>query len=565
MRPITLSPEAYYAHHQKHFLLLGQETIDPKAAEKKINKIKTETVDGLWATLGHAKGQQLWNGEIKFSRSGNLKSYGKLSEEINALKQLHPEIKTENQAITEYFINFDEVSFSLPTFSFPLSQLEDQLQRLRLTLFLQPNEGALVFYELYDGEYGLVDDHELEYIQAEATDQANSFNRDRLNYYFNMVPPAAIRADEPDTPLTSDSLVRFDGSKKFSFVIKVLKFIREQEGKSAQEVMADMIYKINGEKRYKLLKFEPASNQFKDISTEAYTHLNPSLKTLLLIHGTFSNTKGSFGELLAQSDQGSWLQKQIKDELFEQILAFEHPTISQNAEENVRQLLLFLTGVQFPKNNPISILTTSRGGLVGKFLMQSEYIQQQLLPIEKAAFIACANGVHYFSVGEKVVKFLNIMQKSLKLKGLSIAAIITGLAEFSADFFLKLPGAQQMTIGHPSLKAILAGTPQYAQSRIQPIIGDWDKSIVQDAKLFRKWGAIGLDKLIWLAFQGDNDWVVKSENQAIMPENYANDPIFMRCFHMNYFNEARSQTADGKPSELLKSLEAFFQKNSPTT
>ncbi|MBI1398371.1 MAG: CHAT domain-containing protein [Betaproteobacteria bacterium] len=81
---------------------------------------------------------------------------------------------------------------------------------------------------------------------------------------------------------------------------------------------------------------------------------------LVFIHGTGSNTAGSFGDLrnVAPDD---WRSLQTK--FGERVFAFEHRTFSESPIENALELARTL-----PSGARLNVVTHSRGGLVGDFL-----------------------------------------------------------------------------------------------------------------------------------------------------------------------------------------------------
>lgn len=79
---------------------------------------------------------------------------------------------------------------------------------------------------------------------------------------------------------------------------------------------------------------------------------------LLFIHGTGSNTVGSFGDL-SQSPELAALQRTFGEHIY----AFEHRTFSESPLENALALAQAL-----PENADLSVATHSRGGLVGDLL-----------------------------------------------------------------------------------------------------------------------------------------------------------------------------------------------------
>ncbi|MDQ3278876.1 MAG: hypothetical protein M3Q06_11155, partial [Bacteroidota bacterium] len=85
---------------------------------------------------------------------------------------------------------------------------------------------------------------------------------------------------------------------------------------------------------------------------------------LLFIHGTNSSATGAFGSMLDNSDTGLW--KTITDTYGENILAFEHKTLTESPLQNARQLLDLL-----PSGITLHLITHSRGGLVGDLLARA--------------------------------------------------------------------------------------------------------------------------------------------------------------------------------------------------
>ncbi len=81
--------------------------------------------------------------------------------------------------------------------------------------------------------------------------------------------------------------------------------------------------------------------------------------TLVLIHGTGSHTLGSFADLRQDDDAWDLLERRFPGGVF----GYEHRTFSESPTENALALLDAL-----PKGAKVSLLTHSRGGLVGDLL-----------------------------------------------------------------------------------------------------------------------------------------------------------------------------------------------------
>ncbi len=83
---------------------------------------------------------------------------------------------------------------------------------------------------------------------------------------------------------------------------------------------------------------------------------------LLFLHGTASNTFGSFGGFVSQG-VASQAWTKLKEKYEDQIITYEHKTLSKSPLENVVNLLENL-----PNNTSLDIVSHSRGGLVGEIL-----------------------------------------------------------------------------------------------------------------------------------------------------------------------------------------------------
>ncbi|HMT91600.1 CHAT domain-containing protein [uncultured Thiothrix sp.] len=87
---------------------------------------------------------------------------------------------------------------------------------------------------------------------------------------------------------------------------------------------------------------------------------------LIFIHGTGSNTLGSFGTLRSEAQDIHW--DQLTRPFSKRIYAFEHRTLSDSPLDNALQLAKNL-----PKGSRFSLITHSRGGLVGDLLCLNDF------------------------------------------------------------------------------------------------------------------------------------------------------------------------------------------------
>ncbi|MBL4898770.1 MAG: hypothetical protein JKX76_03865 [Colwellia sp.] len=530
--PISTS-DILSGNNKAQFIVLGSEEGETDNLRELVrNKIRGEVkekVPGVWGTLGWANDSGVeWPGELHFSGKGNDNSKGETLQQIKELYKINDQLNNEDVKVRERFINFDKINFR----EMPLTFDEEGIPNLRLTVFLGPDEGALVYYQHCGGICKREKNADVEYILPNATPN-HSTNRDRLDYIFPILPKGKIVKNRGRGKQFRLSRSLF----KKSFVIKVLTFKRNNYEGVAHNILGNIIYQVNGKDKYKLLKYDAAENSFKEVDHQQVTVDNKA-KTLLLLHGTFSSTDGSFSGLLNREydrNRQSWLQKTMEDGCYKQILAFNHPTISQDAKHNVKILSERLGTVSF-KDNPVDIITTSRGGLVGKYLACC--FQDDKLPIAKAALITCANGVGYFDTGRMLGKMLSVFKKAASMSGNPIGAIILGTAQFSVEFFLKMPGCRQMTIDSSRLKTILdaAPRPHNQAMEFKAIIGDWDSILGRHEGLLKKWSNRGIDLLIKPILGTEHDWVVGTDEQKILPDGYGANIKQVRSFHTHYLN-----------------------------
>jgi hypothetical protein len=119
---------------------------------------------------------------------------------------------------------------------------------------------------------------------------------------------------------------------------------------------------------------------------------------LLLVHGTFSSTVGSFAGLTAGGGQ-DLLRRAI--ESYDLVLGFDHRTLSVDPLHNAQELLDALRRVPFVEGAEVDAVAFSRGGLVLRSLTETLLpAQPHALRIARAVFVACTNGGTQFANAE---------------------------------------------------------------------------------------------------------------------------------------------------------------------
>ncbi len=563
MRTISIDQDSFiHDSENQRFIILRSDQVDDNAAYLEsvvLPSLKDHQngykMPGVWGTLGYADDEKTidWEGIIKCSRNGNqdFSEGSSVYEEVRILMDAHDELSDSKQVI-EKVVNLTDLSIPIPD-AFSL----EELPGLRLTVFLKENEGALAFYQ---SKVENTEDAELTFIQPQAT-PGNTTNRDRLTYKFSMLPDRMLE-EIPGIP------GRFQLShikNHEDFIVKVLIFKRLPDNHTTSMLTSDSIVGDIEEKlaeksdhllakRHRLLVFDPskAHKKRKAFRVAETGTISPNDRTLLLIHGTFASTKGSFGEVY------DWIRELMKDGDYGQVIAFDHPTLFYDAKGNIDVLFELLDQIGFQSfNKPVDIIGTSQGGLIAQCLANMDQIR---IRVGKVSLVASANGVDYLRLGKGITTGLKLLRKVLFRTGAAPAAMVTVVLEHSADWLLRQPGIQLMTPGHEKLESIIYDTPNDETTRYLPIAGNHSSK-----KFFGRNLEKGIDKIL----DDHNDWVVGTKNQFKVPANYCvingYSPGKYRYFMLSTYDKKRPEDNETalhgnliEMDEAQERIERFF-------
>ena len=534
---LNLDTAAPFELEGKTFHLLGdiQNKINDADTGKLKLKFKKQSqieIDGLWATLGWADNSEArFKGKIEFSKEGTQKSEGATLHLIRDIYNINPKLNNEEFKVTERYINFTKVKFKWNKEKFALSEIP----KLRLTIFLKEDEGAMVCYQHADENNYDDAEAEFEFLQPQKTDELYSTSRDRLNFIFPVLPQNEL-TDEDDNLLSLTPRKR-----KTSFIIKIFTYKRSTgtADELYQEALdtiyrkgdGNVAYHLLGRKKYGLLNYDRANYEFYP---QEHYPIDFSKRTLLLIHGTFTNVWGSYPELFDrnEADGKPLLNRLLEAGKFEQIVAFNYPTISHDAQQNANEFYRLMNGNKFTK--PVSVIGTSRGALLAKYLTADG---KDYFKADKVIMFSGANGVGYFTLGEYISKFLSVMRRISGPGGKAAFALL----QFSADYFLAQPGSQLMTPGHEKLEDLLNMKPNDAQTEYYNIVSDWNNTL--NKQLTGKIFGSGLDVIIKLILGMKHDWVVGCNSQQLYFNTQGNYrmPREIVSMHAKYFDRSYTQ------------------------
>lgn len=309
---------------------------------------------------------------------------------------------------------------------------------------------------------------------------------------------------------------------------------------------------------------------------------------LICLHGTASSTVGSFGYLESLNPkhggdrQREW--RAITDFFGPHIYAWEHRTLGESPIENALALAKIL-----PERARLSLLSHSRGGLVGELLCLPEIPQQwcdryshgsgmddadgydkaqlaeldatlrdKKFHIERFARVACpARGTLLAS--ENIERFLSLLLHLIGLiPGLSTSATYQVLQRIVLEVARNrtnakwIPGIAAMVPDSPLVRMLNAAREQamnsedanalHAKGHLGVIAGDWGS---QDAGILPRLLVPISDLFV---FGGeDNDWVVNTESMFLgAPRKGESYYVFDQggdVSHFNYFANSRTRAA----------------------
>lgn len=156
-------------------------------------------------------------------------------------------------------------------------------------------------------------------------------------------------------------------------------------------------------------------------------------KVLLMVHGTFSSTEGSFGGLAA-TEQGRTFMQHAERE-YDAIIGFDHKTLGKTPMENAADMK---AGLGIPAGAKVSSVAFSRGGLVLRaFELQ---MADSGVQFGRAVFVGCTNSGTYLAHPENWRALVDLYTTIAvaAVRGLSMA---TGFAAAeAANFAIKTIG-----------------------------------------------------------------------------------------------------------------------------
>ncbi len=288
-------------------------------------------------------------------------------------------------------------------------------------------------------------------------------------------------------------------------------------------------------------------------------------RTLLLVHGTFSSTAGSFGGLTATPHGQALLQHWRQR--YDHIVGFDHATLSEDPVENAAMLYDALQRAGRP--GALDIVCFSRGGLVTRVLTQEVFDDDWYGSVGSIGFVATTNGGTLLATPDNWKNLLdittNLVTGSMRLASLinpawagitaSIGALASGVGVFAKALTV---GAMEEDGSVPGLAAMVPDGPLVARlNGARPLPGtlhgftsafdtgqiDYNADTVAQTGLPKPW-LLRTGKTVGLMmFQGSaNDLVVHNDSVKVLGDRRLDSLLALphngQVMHTNHFFDA---------------------------
>jgi hypothetical protein len=114
-------------------------------------------------------------------------------------------------------------------------------------------------------------------------------------------------------------------------------------------------------------------------------------RVLLLVHGTFSSTLGSYGALGAHPEGQAMLRAALAH--YDLVIGWDHRSLSALPTDNAIDIVARLERLGFTRPPQVDAVAYSRGGLVLRSLIEHVLPASPLkLDLQRAVFVACTHG-----------------------------------------------------------------------------------------------------------------------------------------------------------------------------
>lgn len=145
---------------------------------------------------------------------------------------------------------------------------------------------------------------------------------------------------------------------------------------------------------------------------------------LLLAHGTFSSTVGTYGQL-AKHDAGRAFLDKARAQ-YGAVLSWDHKTLAETPEQNAEAFLEGLERLGLPQGATVDAIAFSRGALVYRVLAEQLLAQRRPdIKLRRAVFVGCTNGGTNLAEPDNWEALADVYTNAI-LGGARLLALLTG-------------------------------------------------------------------------------------------------------------------------------------------
>lgn len=255
------------------------------------------------------------------------------------------------------------------------------------------------------------------------------------------------------------------------------------------------------------------------------------VKILLMVHGTFSSTMGSFGGLAGSPKGGDFLRR--AEAHYDLILGHDHRTLADDPETNASAILATLSALALPPGSRIDMIAFSRGGLVLRTLIEDLLPASGLeVTLGKAIFVGCTNGGTQLASPGNWKDLVDIYTNIALAAGKGITMLAGGTASPLVSHTIrtlgrfvqlfsqvaiaegKLPGLAAMEPGGAVVKALNGSTAPNPSATYHAITSSFEPGLTLARGLTREATRFVLDRVTDRLMKEANDLVVNTASMT---------------------------------------------------
>ncbi|MBB5986601.1 DUF7379 domain-containing protein [Sphingobium lignivorans] len=331
--------------------------------------------------------------------------------------------------------------------------------------------------------------------------------------------------------------------------VRVVRFL-------ATATIETVIDRIEGDLKLGLVVLDSSKNQWQ--ATDRIPALTPGRtpRVLLLVHGTFSTTLGSFAAFEVLPEGRDFLKQAQTD--YDIVLSVDHKTLAVDPDVNAKEMLEALAFL--PHGTHIDAVAYSRGGLVLRAFhrLAGQGPNKNRFRFDKSVFVGCTNRGTLLAEPDNWDDLLDLYTnigiaggRALGILGSPLAGtIVTQLVKLLGGFVRALPqiGVREGQV--PGLVAMRPGgkfvtdlaQEAFPVERAYAVISDFEPRPGEGNGMTAGLAKVLTDRIVDRLMQEGNDLVVHSASMTKLGNNQTitEDRVFSYApsegvYHTIYF------------------------------